>query len=63
MREIDTVEGLAEYIGTTAAGIYNMRSKGEGPRSIRIGGRIRYRKSEVDAWLDSQAEQPRDLPA
>ena len=63
MKEIDNVDGLAEYLGTTPAGVYSMRHRGEGPPSIKIGGRIRFRKDAVDEWLDSQIEAPRNVSA
>jgi predicted DNA-binding transcriptional regulator AlpA len=43
--------------------IRNERSRGahlngEHPPSYKFGGRIRYRKSEVDAWIEAQREAP-----
>lgn len=63
MKEIDDVQGLADYIGVTAGGVYNMRHKGQGPKFFRIGGRIRYRRSDVDEWLETQVERSTDVPA
>ncbi len=58
---IDTLhspEWLAEYLGIPLATIYQMNSRGTGPRRIRVGKHVRYRKAEVDAWLDSRAVEP-----
>jgi predicted DNA-binding transcriptional regulator AlpA len=30
------------------------RQRGRGPRSAVIGGKIRYRRSDVGEWLDAQ---------
>ncbi len=30
--------------------------RGEGPRSFTLGGSVRYRRSDVDAWLAAQYE-------
>jgi hypothetical protein len=30
---------------------YDLRSKGRGPRGFRVGSQLRFRQSEVDAWL------------
>lgn len=38
---------------------WRKRDKGEGPRSARIGRRVAYRASDVDAWI---AEQFDDSP-
>lgn len=52
---------LADYLGVSASTIYNRRYRGEDlPRSISLGGRIRYRESDVLDWLDEHAE---DRPA
>jgi excisionase family DNA binding protein len=50
-----TTEELAGYLRKTVATIYAMNSKGTGPRRIRIGKHVIYRKADVDAWLDSHA--------
>lgn len=33
------------------------RSRGTGPRFIKAGGRVLYRWSDVDAWLDANTRQ------
>jgi hypothetical protein len=57
-----------EMFDTVAAAIYvggadsplsqktleNWRCSGRGPRFYRVGGRIRYSKSDLDAWLDER---------
>jgi Helix-turn-helix domain len=30
------------------------RQTGEGPRFIRLGRQVRYRQSDLDAWLESR---------
>lgn len=46
-----TIEQLAECLHTTAGAVYTMRSCGKGPRSIRVGRRVLFRASDVEAWL------------
>lgn len=43
---------LAAYLGVALATVYAMNHKGSGPRRIRVGRHVRYRKSDVDAWLE-----------
>ena len=31
--------------------LYDLRSQGRGPRGFRLGRELRFRVSEVDAWL------------
>lgn len=37
------------------------RYRGEGPRYLKLGGHVRYRRSDVDAWLESSLSRPRDV--
>ncbi|MTD17124.1 helix-turn-helix domain-containing protein [Nakamurella sp. YIM 132087] len=34
--------------------LYSLRVYGKGPRGIRVGRHLRYRRADVEAWLDSQ---------
>lgn len=34
------------------------RNRGRGPTWIRVGGLVRYRRADVDAWLDAHAVTP-----
>lgn len=50
---------LAEYLGIPLKSVRNWRTTGSGPRGIRVGKHVRYRWSDVEAWLERQADQPR----
>lgn len=45
---------VATILGTTEKFLEARRCRGGGPAYIRVGRLIRYRKSDVDAWLDSR---------
>ena len=47
---------LAELLGLSRSAIYGLRYQGDGPPFIRIGSRVRYRPSDVDAWLAEQTD-------
>jgi excisionase family DNA binding protein len=50
---------LADRLGIAVQTVYEWRkgrSRVAGPPSFRIGGRVRYRESEVLAWLETQRE-------
>ena len=34
------------------------RHRGEGPRYVRLGGRVLYRGIDVNAWLDERIVEP-----
>jgi excisionase family DNA binding protein len=52
--EFDSILSLSELaarLGVSAQTIYDLRSQGRGPRGFRIGRQLKFRASEVDAWL------------
>lgn len=50
-----SVTEVAEYLGINPQTLYNWRAKRIGPRSCKVGGRIRYRMADVDTWLESRS--------
>jgi len=52
---LGSVDEVSEYLGVAAKTLRNWRSMGIGPRSTKIGGYIRYRWSDVDAFIEAQA--------
>lgn len=49
--ELLTPEQVAKYRGTTTATLAQERHHGRGPKFIRDGRRIRYRASDIAAYL------------
>lgn len=47
---------LAEYLKVPIKTIYNWRSDGSGPRGIRVGRHVRFRRTDIEAWLDRNTE-------
>ena len=58
-RTLMTPEDLAAYLGVTLHCVYGWSSRGGGPRVLRVGSRLRYRPDDVEAWLDSVADDER----
>jgi predicted DNA-binding transcriptional regulator AlpA len=51
---VDGVVSLSELcaqLQVSGQTIYDLRSQGHGPRGFRVGRELRYRISEIDAWL------------
>ncbi|MGW6258785.1 helix-turn-helix transcriptional regulator [Streptomyces sp. NPDC055085] len=46
---------LADHLGVPLATIRQWRYLGRGPRSTKVGRHVRYRWTDVEAWLDQQA--------
>ena len=45
-------EGLAALLDVPVGTVYQWNYKGVGPRKTRVGRHVRYRRSDVDAWLE-----------
>ncbi len=43
---------LAAQLKVSVQTIYDLRSKGRGPRGFRVGTQLRFRESEIDAWVE-----------
>ncbi len=49
-------QGLADYLGVPVATVYRWRHRHEGPRGLRVGRHVRFRRADVEAWLELQAD-------
>ncbi len=52
---LGTVDEVAAYLSVPKQTVFAWRQRGIGPRGIRVGKYVRYRWSDVDAWLEQQA--------
>lgn len=50
-----TVSDVAEYLGVPVATVYAWNSRGLGPKRSRVGKYVRYRRADVDTWIDERA--------
>lgn len=50
-----TTADVAEYLQMPVSTLYQWRYRGTAPRAITVGKHTRYRKADVDAWLDERA--------
>ena len=51
-----TPQELANFLGIPVKTIYQWRTLSRGPRGIRVGKHLRYRRADVETWLDAQAD-------
>jgi excisionase family DNA binding protein len=54
-----TIEDVAAWLGKPKNTLYAWHSRGKGPRAIRVGNTLRYRRSEVEHWLDAHTDPQR----
>ena len=60
-----TLSQLAAQLGVSVQTLYDLRSQGRGPRGFRVGRELRFRVSEIAAWLaqmeaDDAERHPRE---
>jgi excisionase family DNA binding protein len=55
MENLMTVQDVAAYLGVPVATVFAWNSRGTGPRRSRVGKYVRYRRADVEAWLDQRA--------
>jgi excisionase family DNA binding protein len=48
-------QGLAAYLGVPLRTVYAWRSRGEGPQAFRVGRHVRYRRCDVEKWIEGRA--------
>lgn len=49
-----TVEDLASLLHVSKGTLANWRSYGHGPKYTKVGGRVRYPRTEIDQWLKNR---------
>ena len=50
----DSATQVAEIIGLSVASVRRWRLIKSGPKYLKVGGAVRYRQSDIGAWLDSR---------
>ncbi len=51
-----TTEELANYMSVPLQTIYAWRAHRKAPPAIRVGKFLRFRRSDVDAWLTARSD-------
>lgn len=51
-----SLEEVAGYLGVPVRTVYSWRATSKGPRGFRVGKFVRYKASDVAAWLECQAD-------
>jgi hypothetical protein len=52
-----TPQGLAKELSVAVATLSDWRVRRIGPDFIKIGGLVRYKRSDVERWLDGCAQK------
>lgn len=54
-----SAQEVADYLGVPIATIYTWRHRSQGPLGLRVGRHLRYRRRDVEAWIELQLEAHR----
>lgn len=52
------VHELAAYLDVPVKTLYAWRYRSEGPPALRVGRHLRYRWSDVQAWIEQRVDAP-----
>lgn len=52
MNDLDTDRATAEYLGVTTKWLAQQRWLHQGPPYAKVGRAVRYRRTDVDRWLE-----------
>ncbi|MGY2702786.1 helix-turn-helix transcriptional regulator [Nocardioides sp. HB32] len=55
-----SLKELTEQLHVSVQTLYDLRSQGRGPTGFRVGRHLRFRQSEIQAWLHRLEEEDVD---
>ncbi|CTP92388.1 hypothetical protein XTPLMG728_3224 [Xanthomonas translucens pv. poae] len=53
----------ATYLGLSHSTLEKMRHEGRGPRYVKIGGRVFYRREDLDSYIEGSVVETTDTRA
>lgn len=53
-----TARDVADFLGVPVSTLYQWRYRHTGPRACRVGRHLRYRSTDVLAWVEQQVTHP-----
>jgi hypothetical protein len=57
MTELMTQQEVAALFDRTVGVLANWRCTGKGPKYVKLGGKVKYRKSDVEAFISASVRQ------
>jgi excisionase family DNA binding protein len=55
-------ERTGEFLDVPTGTLANWRYQRRGPRFVKVGRHVRYRRSDVEAWLEKNARESTAAP-
>lgn len=64
MEKLITPEALGAMLSMSVQTVYNRRSQGLSlPPAVKLGRLLRFRESDIEAWIAAQTESPTQFTA
>lgn len=63
VRDRMNVDQAAERLGLSRSTLEKMRHTGRGPRYVKLGGRVFYRRADLDAYIEGAIVETTDSRA
>ncbi|MGA2055632.1 MAG: helix-turn-helix domain-containing protein [Bradyrhizobium sp.] len=63
MTELMTQEEVSALFDITTPVLANWRCAGKGPRYVKLGGRVKYRKADVEEFINGSVRQSTTVAA
>lgn len=54
-----TTKEVARYLSVSCSLLEKRRCRGDGPAYHKVGGKVLYRKSDVDRWMATRRHEPK----
>ena len=51
-----SIGDLADELNVPVTTVYQWRSRGHGPRGAKFGRHVRFRRSDIDAWITQRLD-------
>lgn len=52
--DIATIDQVADFLQISKPTLARWRASGDGPRFVRFGRTVRYKKNDLFAWVEAQ---------
>ena len=56
------IKRASELTGLAVQTLYNLRNKGDGPKSFSLRGRVRYYEADIRAWIEEASSGANVIP-
>lgn len=56
MAPLMSIHDVSDHLGIPVGTLYQWRTRGKGPKGLRMGRYVRYRPEDVETWIAQQEQ-------